>query len=162
MWTPEVPGPSGAAAAGTAAPAEISRTRTVTERRGLIMSLQPGGSGGGVLSLRDCSDAGEHRGSIAVQDLLARLLTDLRFGKRLPGPVAAELGAVGAAHDAVGAVQAHARFDRARAERVAIHVYLRLPEARRRQLLIRSVEQAAMVHALDLVGNVAAQVVDVD
>src|SRR5437667_11858741 len=126
MWTPQVIWPSGAAAAaGTAAPAEISRTRTVTERRGLIMSLQPGGSGGGVLSLRDCSDAGEHRGSIAVQDLLARLLTDLRFRKRLPGPVAAELGAVGAAHDTVGAVQAHARLDRARAEGVAIHVHLR-------------------------------------
>src|SRR5438094_7194608 len=186
MWTPQVSWPSGVGAAGTTAPAEISRTRTVTERRGLIMSLQPGGSmghlyherlryvlerarrspiragmairlvsgpgdgaprgsGGGVLSLRDCSDAGEHRGRIAVQDLLARFLTDLRFRKRLLGPLAAELGAVGAAHDAVGAVQAHARFDRARAERVAIHVHLRLPEARRRQLLIRRVEQAAMV-----------------
>src|SRR2546428_7864725 len=46
MWTPQVTWPSGAAAAGTAAAAEISRTRTVTERRGLIMSLQPGGSMG--------------------------------------------------------------------------------------------------------------------
>src|SRR5204863_1449509 len=41
MWTPQVTWPSGAAAAGPAAAAEISRTRTVTERRGLIMSLQP-------------------------------------------------------------------------------------------------------------------------
>src|SRR5438093_9088617 len=40
MWTPQITWPSGAAAAGTAAAAEISRTRTVTERRGLIMSLQ--------------------------------------------------------------------------------------------------------------------------
>src|SRR2546430_3012778 len=39
MWTPQVTWPSGAASAGTAAAAEISRTRTVTERRGLIMSL---------------------------------------------------------------------------------------------------------------------------
>src|SRR5206468_1646576 len=46
MWTPQVTWPSGAAAAGTAATAEISRTRTVPERRGFIMSLQPGGSMG--------------------------------------------------------------------------------------------------------------------
>ena len=72
----------------------------------------------------------------------------------------AELAAVGAAHDALGAVQAHRRLDRARAERVAIHVHLRPPEARRRQLLLRRVEQAAVIHALDLVGNVAAQIVD--
>src|SRR5438094_8590400 len=39
MWTHQVTWPSGAAAAGTAATAEISRTRTATERRGLIMSL---------------------------------------------------------------------------------------------------------------------------
>ena len=74
----------------------------------------------------------------------------------------AELGAVGAADDALGAVQAHGRLDRARAERVAIDVHLRLAEARRRQLLLRRVEQAAVVHALDLVGNVAAQIVDDD
>ena len=42
MWTPHVIWPSGAAAAGTAAAAEISRTRTVTERSGLIISLQRG------------------------------------------------------------------------------------------------------------------------
>src|SRR5258705_6184382 len=64
----------------------------------------------GVRVLRDCSDAGEHRSGIAVQDLLARFLTDLRFRECLPGPVAAELGAVGAAHDAVVAVQALAPF----------------------------------------------------
>src|SRR2546428_13082108 len=46
MWTPQVTWPSGAAAAGTAAAAEISRTRTGTERRGLIMSLPPGGAMG--------------------------------------------------------------------------------------------------------------------
>src|SRR5436309_12796764 len=46
MWTPQITWPSGAAAAGTAAAAEISRTRTVTERRGLIMSLQRAGSMG--------------------------------------------------------------------------------------------------------------------
>src|SRR6266581_7230407 len=44
MWTPQVTWPSGAAAAGTAAAFDISRTRTVTERRGLIMSLPRGGS----------------------------------------------------------------------------------------------------------------------
>src|SRR5439155_3480225 len=43
MWTGQLTWASGAAAAGTAATAEISRTRTVTERRGLIMSLQRGG-----------------------------------------------------------------------------------------------------------------------
>src|SRR5262245_16226257 len=75
-------------------------------------------------------DASEHRGGVAGQDLLARLLADLRFGERLPGPVDAELGAVGAADDAVGAVQPHRRLDRARTERVAVHVHLRLPEAR--------------------------------
>src|SRR5690348_5949150 len=43
--------------------------------------------------------AGEHRSGIAVQDLLARFRADLCIGERLPGPVAAELGAVGAADD---------------------------------------------------------------
>jgi hypothetical protein len=47
-----------------------------------------------------------------VQDLLARFLADLRFRERLPGSVAAELGAVGAARDALGAVEAHGCFDR--------------------------------------------------
>src|SRR5436853_6143649 len=41
MWTPQVTWPSGRASGGPGAAAEISRTRTVTERRGLIMSLQP-------------------------------------------------------------------------------------------------------------------------
>src|SRR5260370_21959945 len=73
--------------------------------------------GGGAFGLRGPCGAGEHRGGIAVHDLLARFLADLRFRKRLPGPVAAELGAVGAAHDALGAVQVYGRPDRARAER---------------------------------------------
>src|SRR5262245_66513338 len=36
MWTPQVTCQSGAAPAGTTAIVEISRTRTMTERRGLI------------------------------------------------------------------------------------------------------------------------------
>src|SRR6202011_4152770 len=121
-----------------------------------------GGLGGGSFARRGPYDAGEHRSSIAVQDLLARFLADLRFGERLPGPVAAELSTVSAADDALGAVEAHGRLDRARAERVAIHVHLRSADARRRQLLLRRVEQAAVVHALDLVGKVSAQIVDLD
>ena len=39
MWTPQVTWPSGVAATCAAASAEISRARTVAERRGLIMSL---------------------------------------------------------------------------------------------------------------------------
>src|ERR1700730_19024930 len=97
--------------------------------------------GGGAFGLRGPCGAGEHRSGIAVQDLLARLLADLRVRERLPRPVAAELGAVGAAHDALGAVQVHRRLDCARAERVAIHVHLSLAEARRRQFLIRRIEQ---------------------
>src|ERR1700687_246863 len=92
---------------------------------------------GGFFALRDGCDAREHRGGIAVQDLLARFVADLRFRERLGGPLAAEFAAVGAAHDALGAVRAHAGLDCARAERVAIHVYLRAPEARRRKLLVR-------------------------
>src|SRR6058998_180530 len=107
------------------------------------------GLDGGAFALRVPRDASEDRGGVAVQDLLARLLADLRFGERLPRPVHAELGAVGAADDAIGAVQPHGRLDRARTERVAVHVHLRLPEARGRQLLTRRVEQTAMVHALD-------------
>src|ERR1700730_18335805 len=56
-----------------------------------------GGLGDGSFALRG-ANAGEHRGGIAVQDLLARFLADLRLRERLPGPVTAELGAVGAAH----------------------------------------------------------------
>src|SRR5438477_2785762 len=80
---------------------------------------------GGAFAPRDACGACEHRSSVAVQDLLARFIADLRFRERLPGPVAAELGAVGAAHDALGAVEVHGGLDRARAERVAIHVDLR-------------------------------------
>src|ERR1700724_2529249 len=98
-----------------------------------------GGLRGGAFGPRGPCGAGEHRSGIAVQDLLARVLADLRVRERLPRPVAAELGAVGAAHDALGAVQVHRRLDRARAERVAIHVYVRLAEARRRQFLIRRI-----------------------
>src|SRR5437867_12060444 len=75
MWTPQVTWPSGAAAAGTAAAAEISRTRTVTERRGLIMSLQPGGSMGS--APRDRPD---HGGVVAV--LVARLHRALHHAPR--------------------------------------------------------------------------------
>src|SRR4029453_15915309 len=88
------------------------------------------GLGGGAFALRAPRDASEHRGGVAVQDLLARVLPDLRFGERLPGPVDAELGAVGAAHDTIGAVQPHGRFDRARTERVAANATPPLPEAR--------------------------------
>src|SRR5207248_9197022 len=106
-------------------------------------------SGGCALGLCGPRGACEHRSGIAVQDLLARFLADLRFHERLSRPVTAELGAVGAAHDALRAVQAHGRLDRARAERVAIHVDPRSPEARRRQFLIRRVEEGAVVHTLD-------------
>src|SRR5260370_40934051 len=86
--------------------------------------------GGGAFALRGPRGADEHRSGIAVQDLLARFLADLRFRKRLPGPVAAELGAVGAAHDALAAVQVYGRLAPARAERVAVHLHLRFPEVR--------------------------------
>src|SRR5262249_50027619 len=86
--------------------------------------------GGGAFALRSSHDASEHLGGVAVQDLLARVLADLGVGERLPGPVAAELGAVSAADDAVGTVEPHGCFDRARTERVAVHVHPGLPEAR--------------------------------
>ena len=76
-----------------------------------------------------------------MQDLLAGILADLCFGERLPGPITAELGAVSAAHDPLGAVEAHTRFDCARAERVAVYVNLGLAEARGRQLLARGVSR---------------------
>src|SRR5438552_18695177 len=54
-WTPQVIWPSGAAAAGSAPTAKIIRTRTATERRNLIMSLQRGGSmGNRTMSARLC------------------------------------------------------------------------------------------------------------
>src|SRR5262249_47565125 len=82
--------------------------------------------GGGRFALRAPCGASEYRGRVAVQDLLARGLADLRFGEGLPRPVDAELGAVGATDDAIGAVQSHGGLDRARTERVSVDVHLRL------------------------------------
>ncbi|MNC98326.1 hypothetical protein D3C83_162520 [compost metagenome] len=56
----------------------------------------------------------------------------------------------------------HAGLDCTRPERVAVHEYLRAAEARRGQLLVRRVEETAVIHALDLIGNVAAEVVHID
>src|ERR1700720_3414455 len=67
--------------------------------------------GGGAFLLCGLCDTGEHRGGIAVQYLLARVLADLGFGERLPGPVAPKFGAIGAADDALGAVQPDGRLD---------------------------------------------------
>ena len=88
----------------------ITATRAGRSRSAGIAHRDRGGAqeslfGGGSIGLRGPCDAGEHRSGVAMQDLLARFLADLRFRERLPGPVAAELGAVGAAHDALGAVQ---------------------------------------------------------
>src|SRR3989475_11440232 len=102
---------------------------------------------------RDRGERREHRGGVAMQDLLPRFLADFRFRERLAGPLAAKFGTVGAADDAIGAIQAHRGLDRARAERVAIHIHLRAADACRRQLLFRRAEQTAMVHALGLVWN---------
>src|SRR5207302_65410 len=96
--------------------------------------------GGGAFLLCGLCDTREHRGGVAVQDLVARVLADVCFGERLPGPVAPKFGAIGTADDALGAVQPDGRLDGPRPERVAIHVHLRLPEARRGQLLVRCVE----------------------
>src|SRR6185369_8992259 len=63
------------------------------------------GLGDGAFARRAPRDASEHRGGVAVQDLLTGFLADLGLGERLPGPVAAELGAVGAADDAIRAVE---------------------------------------------------------
>src|SRR5262249_39201789 len=97
-----------------------------------------------------------------MQDLLARLLTDLRVRQSLAGPLAAELGAVGAAYDAIGAVQAHRSFDRAGTEGIAIHVHLRAAKAFGWQLFRGGVAQAAGIHALDIVGQVAPKIANVD
>ena len=70
---------------------------------------------GDCFALRDLCEPRQHRRGIVVQDLRARILADLRFRKRLAGPLAAEFGSVGAAHDALGAVQAHRGLDRAQA-----------------------------------------------
>src|SRR5947209_17199729 len=83
---------------------------------------QGGLFGGGAFLLRGLCDTGEHRGGVSVQDLVARIIADLGFGKRLPGPVAPKFGTVGSADDALGAVQPDGRFDGPRAERVTIHV----------------------------------------
>ena len=45
--------------------------------------------GGGSVDLRGLCDAGEHRSGVAVHDLLARFLADMRVHERLPRPVAA-------------------------------------------------------------------------
>src|SRR4029077_14618622 len=57
-------------------------------------------------ALGDLCEPRHHRRGIVVQDLRARILADLSFRKRLAGPFLAEFGAVGAAHDALGAVHA--------------------------------------------------------
>src|SRR3989442_2922944 len=85
---------------------------------------------GDCFALRDLCEPRHHRCGIAVQDLCARILPDIRFRERLAGPLAAEFGSVGAAHDALGAVQAHCGLDRAWAERVAIYIHLCAAEAR--------------------------------
>jgi hypothetical protein len=56
------------------------------------------------LALRSPEPAEHHR-RIAVEDLLARLFAHIRLCERLAGPVDAEFGTVGAAHDARGAVR---------------------------------------------------------
>jgi hypothetical protein len=54
-------------------------------------------SGGGSLPFRRFHNPRQHRRRITVQDLLARLLADLRVRQRLPDPINAERAAVGAA-----------------------------------------------------------------
>src|SRR5438034_4466144 len=138
----------------------------ITRTRGIALSVRIGcetcadgwrPSRRRAFARRDPDERREHRGGVAMQDLLARFLTDLRFRERLGGPLAAEFSAVGAAHDAIGAVQAHRGLDRARAERVAIHRHLRSADACRRQLFFRRVEQRAVIPALDLVRHVATE-----
>src|ERR1700675_2103236 len=46
--------------------------------------------GGCSLAPRGASDASQQRGGVAVQDLRARFVANLRFGQRLLGPVDAE------------------------------------------------------------------------
>ena len=78
----------------------------------------------GAFRLRERREIREHRARITMQDLLARFGADLRVGERLRGPLAAELGAVGAAHDAVCTVQIDGSLDRPRPEGIAIHIHL--------------------------------------
>ncbi len=49
-------------------------------------------SSGGCFALRDLCEPRHHRCGIAMQDLRARILADLRFRKRLVSPLAAEFG----------------------------------------------------------------------
>src|SRR5688500_5487058 len=117
---------------GPASPVLLPPPRPLTRapllgQEGSYFTLAP--SGGGALLFRARRAAGEHRGGVAVQDLLACFVADIGFLQRLLGPADPELGAVGAAHDALGAVEAHAGLDRARAERVAVHVHLGIAEA---------------------------------
>src|SRR5438128_2657753 len=104
------------------------------------------GSGRHTLPLQILTNPRHYRSRVPVQDLLSCFLADLRIGERLSGPVNTKCAAICAAHDPVGAIQAHRCLDGARAERVAIDVNLRLAEARRRQLLVRCIEQAPVVH----------------
>src|SRR5215813_7930071 len=67
--TPQVTWPSGAAPAGIAATAEISRTRTVTDRRGLIVSLQQGESMGDGTIYGRFQDASNALLSLTIQKL---------------------------------------------------------------------------------------------
>src|SRR4030095_9453760 len=92
-----------------------------------------------LLTLRGCPALREERGGIAAQDLLALVRADLRLCDRLVRPVDAEGSAVGAAHDAIGAVKAHSGLDGARPERVAVHEHPGPPEARRPPLFLRRV-----------------------
>src|SRR5690348_75474 len=82
-----------------------------------------------LLGFYRCRKAREQPRRVAREDLLPRFLVDVRGVQRFPGPVDAERRAVGAADDAVGAVQADRRFDRAWAEGVAVEVHLRLAKA---------------------------------
>ena len=70
-----------------------------------LLSGPARGLRGDCFALRDLGEPRHHRCGIAVQDLLPRLLADIRFRERLAGPLAAEFGSVGAAHDALGAIQ---------------------------------------------------------
>ena len=56
-------------------------------------------SSGDGFALRDLCEPRHHRCGVEVQDLRARFLANLRFRKRLAGPLAAEFGSIGAAHD---------------------------------------------------------------
>src|SRR5262245_36420318 len=84
MWTPQVIWPSGAAAAGAATSAEISRTRTVAERWGLIMSLQRGASMGHP-TMKRLGRVLERTEGVSLDPLVASALALRRSGCALPG-----------------------------------------------------------------------------